>query len=107
MGKTMAKNASYEVIGARRELVMMTHVTSKGEPEIVKSISHPLTARRCVTPIFTDLAVISVTPAGRVLEAIAPGLTIADVQAVTEATLSPGERLAWQQPASPLHAGAR
>lgn len=41
------------------------------------------------------------------MEQIAPGLTIADVQAVTEATLSPGERLARQEPASPLHAGAR
>jgi 3-oxoacid CoA-transferase B subunit len=81
-------------VGAKRVLAMMTHVTSKGEPKIVKSITYPMTARRCVMHIFTDLAVISVTPAGLVLEEIAPGLTVAEVQAVTEPTLIPGKRLA-------------
>lgn len=80
--------------GAKRVFVMMTHVTTKGQPKIVRKITYPLTARRCVTRIFTDLAVISVTPKGLVLEEAAPGLTPADVQNVTEATLIPGERLA-------------
>jgi 3-oxoadipate CoA-transferase beta subunit len=80
--------------GAKRVFVMMTHVTTKGQPKIVRKITYPLTARRCVTRIFTDLAVISVTPKGLVLEEIAPGLTPADVQNVTEAELTPGKRLA-------------
>jgi 3-oxoacid CoA-transferase B subunit len=81
-------------VGAKRVIAMMTHVTTKGQPKIVRRITYPLTARRCVTRIFTDLAVISVTPKGLVLEEVAPGLTPADVQNVTEATLIPGERLA-------------
>ncbi len=81
-------------VGAKRVLVMMTHVTSKGEPKIVKKITYPLTARRCVTTIFTDLAVIAVTGEGLVLEEIAPGLTMADVQSVTEPPLIPGKRVA-------------
>jgi 3-oxoadipate CoA-transferase, beta subunit len=80
-------------VGAKRVFVMMTHVTSKGEPKIVKSVTYPLTAQRCVTHIFTDLAVISVTPAGLVAEEIAPGLSLADVQALTGPTLIPGKRL--------------
>jgi 3-oxoadipate CoA-transferase beta subunit len=80
--------------GAKRVFVMMTHVTTKGQPKIVRTITYPLTARRCVTRIFTDLAVIAVTPKGLVLEEIAPGLTPADVQNVTEAELTPAERLA-------------
>ena len=84
-------------VGAKRVLVMMTHVTSKGEPKIVRKATYPLTARRCVTKIFTNLAVISVTPAGLVLEEIAPGLTPADVQKVTEPVLLLGRQLAAQK----------
>lgn len=84
-------------VGAKRVLVMMTHVTSRGEPKIVRKITYPLTARRCVTRIFTDLAVISVTPTGLVLEEVAPGLTPAAVQNVTEAALLPGSRLVAQR----------
>ena len=80
--------------GAKRVFAMMTHVTTKGQPKIVRKITYPLTARRCVTRIFTDLAVISVTPDGLLLEEVAPGLTPADVQNVTEAELTPGARLA-------------
>jgi 3-oxoadipate CoA-transferase beta subunit len=81
-------------VGAKRVFAMMTHVTTKGQPKIVRKITYPLTARRCVTRIFTDLAVISVTPKGLLLEEVAPGLTPADVQNVTEAELTPGARLA-------------
>lgn len=81
-------------VGAKRVLVMMTHVTSRGEPKIVKKITYPLTARGCVTNIFTNLATISVTKGGLVLEELAPGLTMADVQNVTEAPLIPGNCLA-------------
>jgi len=80
--------------GAKRVFVMMTHVTTKGQPKIVRKVTYPLTARRCVTRIFTDLAVISVTAKGLVVEDIAPGLTLADLQNVTEAQLTPGGRLA-------------
>lgn len=73
--------------GARKLYIAMEHTTRDGEPKIVKQCSYPLTAKRCVTKIFTDVAVISVTPEGLVLEEVAPGWTAEDVQAVTEPTL--------------------
>jgi len=73
--------------GARRVFAMMTHVTSKGEPKIVRRLSYPVTARACVTRIFTDMAVIAVTREGLVLEDMAPGLSERDVRAATDAPL--------------------
>ena len=43
------------------------HVTNKGKPKIVKTCAAPLTARHCVKRIYTDLAVIDVTPSGMVV----------------------------------------
>ena len=80
-------------VGAKRVLIMMTHVTSDGAPKVVTSLTYPVTARRCVVKIFTDLAVITVTPRGLVLEELPDGVSVAQVQAVTEPTLILGERL--------------
>lgn len=74
--------------GAKRVFVAMTHATSKGEPKIVNALSYPLTALRCVTRIYTDIAVIDVTPQGLTLREVAPGHTTADVQALTEPKLA-------------------
>jgi len=74
-------------VGAKRVFVTMTHTTREGEPKIVTERTYPLTAGGVVTKIFTDMAVVAVTPAGLVLEAIAPGLTPDDVQAATGAPL--------------------
>ncbi len=65
----------------------MTHVTNKGEPKIVEKLSCPLTAPRCVRPIFTDVAVLDVTPDGLILREVARGLDPDAVQAKTEARL--------------------
>jgi 3-oxoacid CoA-transferase B subunit len=80
--------------GARKHYVAMEHTTKDGEIKIVLECSYPLTARHCVTKIFTDVAVISVTPEGLVLEEIAPGWTVEEVQSVTEPklTVSPNLR---------------
>ena len=67
--------------------VAMTHVTNKGEPKIVIQLTYPLTAPRCVRRIFTDMAVIDVTPDGLVLREVAKGLSPFAVQAKTEAPL--------------------
>ena len=67
--------------------VAMTHVTNKGEPKIVIQLTCPLTAPRCVRRIFTDMAVIDVTPDGLVLREVAKGLSPFAVQAKTEAPL--------------------
>ena len=65
----------------------MTHTTRDGEPKIVAERSYPLTAGGVVTKVYTDMAVISVTENGLVLDAVAPGLTADEVQAATGAPL--------------------
>jgi 3-oxoacid CoA-transferase B subunit len=67
--------------------VAMTHVSNKGEPKIVTACTCPLTAPRCVRRIYTDLAVIDVTPEGLVLREVARGLDATAVQAKTGAPL--------------------
>jgi len=74
-------------IGARKVIVAMNHVTNTGEAKIVKKCTYPLTAREVVKLIVTDLAVITVTPKGLVLQEVALGLTAEDVQSVTEPKL--------------------
>ena len=73
--------------GAKRVFVMMTHTTREGDAKIVAERTFPLTAGEVVAKIYTDMAVIAVTPAGLVLEAVAPGLTADAVQAATGAPL--------------------
>lgn len=73
--------------GVQNVLVTMTHVTNKGKPKILSKCTLPLTAPRCVKRIYTDLALIDVTPQGLVLREFAPGLDPAAVQALTDAPL--------------------
>ncbi|TFC01731.1 CoA transferase subunit B [Cryobacterium mannosilyticum] len=75
------------VHGADTVIVVMEHTAKNGDFKIVTECSLPLTGRKVVTRIITDLAVIDVTPEGLVLSEIAPGLTVADVQAATEVPL--------------------
>jgi len=79
--------------GAKKVIVTMLHTTKTGEPRIVKKCTYPLTARRCVGLIITDLAVIEVTPEGLVLKEIAPDWTVPEVQALTHAGLKPASDL--------------
>jgi 3-oxoacid CoA-transferase subunit B len=76
------------VCGTKRVVALMTHTSKEGEVKIVKQCTYPLTGRRCVDMVITDLAVIRVTPAGLVLDEVAPGWTPEEIQAVTEPTLS-------------------
>jgi len=73
--------------GARRVIVMMTHVTKRGEPKLLRHCTLPLTGERCVDLVVTDIAVVEVTPAGFLLREVAPGWTPALVQERTEARL--------------------
>src|SRR6188508_2391161 len=52
---------------ARSVWVIMEHVTRKGSPRLLEKCVLPLTAVRCVTRVYTDLAVVDVTPAGMVV----------------------------------------
>ena len=66
-------------LGAKRVFVMMEHLTKKGEPKIVERCTYPLTGRRCVSRIYTDLAVLDVTPDGLSLVDMVDGLTFEDL----------------------------
>ncbi|MBX5467724.1 MAG: 3-oxoacid CoA-transferase subunit B [Firmicutes bacterium] len=74
--------------GVRNVWVAMTHVTPQGRPKIVERCHFPLTAPRCVKRIYTDLAVIDVTPEGLVLREVCPGMTPQAVQELTGAPLT-------------------
>ena len=75
------------VCGTKRIMVLMRHVMPQGEPRIVKQCSYPLTGKRVVNTVLTDLALIDVTEEGLVLKEVAPGLSVTDIQAVTEPRL--------------------
>ena len=75
------------VAGARRVIIAMEHATKDGQPKILKKCTLPLTGVKAVDTIVTEMAYIRVTPEGLLLEEIAPGLTVDDVQKATEAKL--------------------
>jgi 3-oxoadipate CoA-transferase beta subunit len=70
-------------VGARRVFVMMEHLTKKGDPKIVERCTYPLTGVRCVSRIYTDLAVLDVTPGGLAVVDLVGGLSLAELKACT------------------------
>ena len=75
-------------VGARRLIVAMEHTTKDGKPRILRECTYPLTARRCVDLIVTDLAVVEVRPEGLTLREVAPGWAPGEVVTLTEAPLT-------------------
>jgi 3-oxoacid CoA-transferase subunit B len=74
-------------VGAKKLFIAMEHTTNDGKTKLVRKLTYPATALKKVNKIFTDLAVIDVTPEGFVLREIFPGLTPDDLQSVTEPKL--------------------
>lgn len=74
-------------IGAKRTFVMMEHTTKSGEHKIVEQCTYPLTGVACVKRIYTDLAVIDVTPEGLVAREWVDGMSFEELASLTGAPL--------------------
>ena len=74
-------------IGAKKVFVAMEHANKEGAPKILNHCALPLTGKKCVHFIVTDLAFLEGTPEGLVLRELAPGETIESVQKLTQPRL--------------------
>jgi 3-oxoadipate CoA-transferase, beta subunit len=79
-------------IGAQRLWVVMEHITKDGQSRLRHRCSYPLTAKAVVKRVYTNLAVLDVTPRGFVVIDMVPGLTFEALQARTEAPLHLGDQ---------------
>ncbi|MEN2750943.1 3-oxoacid CoA-transferase subunit B [Psychrobacter sp. FBL11] len=74
-------------VGAKKVYVMMDHVNRNGAPKIVEKLKLPITGKKCVNRIYTDLAVIDVTDQGLKVRKMVDGLTFTELQTKTGAKL--------------------
>jgi 3-oxoadipate CoA-transferase beta subunit len=74
-------------VGARAIRVIMEHTHKSGSPRILRHCTYPLTAPACVTRIYTNLAVIDITPQGLFVLEMVPGMTLEQLQEKTEPEL--------------------
>ena len=81
-------------IGAKQVYVMMEHLTKQGESKIVAHCTYPVTGLRCVNRIYTDLAVIDVTPMGLVVIDIVAWLPFDELARLTGVPLRNGVAVA-------------
>jgi 3-oxoadipate CoA-transferase beta subunit len=70
-------------LGAKRVFVMMEHQSRDGASKIVEQCSYPLTGVACVSRIYTDLAVLDVTPQGLIVREVVDGLSFDELQRIT------------------------
>lgn len=84
--------------GASTVWVLMEHCQKDGIPRILERCTYPLTAAKCVDRIYTDLAVINVTPVGLVVERMVDGLEFEELQRLTSAPLKLNSRCGRYSP---------
>ena len=75
------------VAGVRNIFVITKHVTKQGKPKIVQNCQLPLTGKGVVKRIYTNLAILEVTPESLVVKKMAPGIDFDELQANTDAQL--------------------
>ena len=76
-------------VGAKNVWVMMEHLTKEGRSKIVSRCTYPLTGIGVVKRIYTDLAVIDITPRGLAASRLVPGLSFDELQRLTGVPLLP------------------
>lgn len=75
-------------VGAKEVRVLVEHTTKDGRPRIRRKCGYPLTAPKCVKRVYTNLAVLDITPEGVVVREIIEGLDLPQLQELTEAKLT-------------------
>jgi 3-oxoadipate CoA-transferase beta subunit len=75
------------VAGVKTIFVITRHNTRTGEPKIVKNCTYPLTGKKVVSRIYTDLAIMDVVEEGLLVKVMAPGVSFDYLQERTEASL--------------------
>lgn len=80
------------VVGAKKVILAMEH-TAKGRPKILRECTLPLTAKKEVNIIVTEMGVFEITPGGMILREMAPDTTVEQIKAVTEADFIVAEPL--------------
>ncbi len=77
-------------IGAKRVFVMMELQTKTGESKLVDRCTYPLTGVACVSRIYTDLAVIDITPDALIVREMAEGVSLSELERVAGLSLVAG-----------------
>ena len=80
--------------GVKKIIVATDHCEKSGHSKILKKCTLPLTGAHCVTDIVTERGYFEVTPQGLVLRELAPGYTVEDIRACTEADFIVPETIA-------------
>jgi len=75
-------------VGVKRLWVLMEHNTKSGESKLVERCTYPLTALGVVSRVYTNFAVLEVTPRGFTVLSMVDGLSLRDLQAMTGAPLT-------------------
>ncbi|MCB9257011.1 MAG: CoA transferase subunit B [Chitinophagales bacterium] len=75
------------VAGTDNIIVAMMHTNREGESKLLKRCSLPLTGKNCIKRVITDLGLFSIEENSFVLEELAPGVSIEEIQAKTEGNL--------------------
>ena len=75
------------VTGAKQVLIVMDHLSKRGDKKILDNCSLPLTGKQVVNKLVTSLGVIEVTPDGLRLLERAPGVSVDEIRDATEPEL--------------------
>jgi len=81
------------VAGAKRVIVTMEHTNKKGQPKLLPRCTLPLTGKRVVHEVITDMGYFVITEDGLQLREIAPGVALDEVESKTGAAFTIAEPL--------------